>query len=338
MSTTDKPARASRKASAKPGPEAQAAPEEGSPAMSAKAPASAAAKSKPKGALKRSSRISPSKSAVASRRAGPASKRRTREALDSKPAEDQAPAGMAEASARFVPKDPVAEGSEVSEIGSPRIEVDAPEVEMLTDAEAAAEAPETVAAEMEPPEISAPNAAALEPSLDIAAKSETAREAGAIEAEDVASSAGDAAPDETKTLHPAKPIEAKALEDEPPVARAARQMVDTASDIAVFAGANLVTMSLPEPASKTPALEAAATTVGAAGEIAQALMEESAAFTRAQLDRNVANLGKLPAVRNIADLVLVQDGILRGSAQAWSDHAFRMTRICLSGAAGRRQE
>ena len=312
MSTTDKPARASRKASVKPGPEAQAAPEEGSPAMSAKAPASADAKSKPKGALKRSSRISPSKSAVASRRAGPASKRRTREALDSKPAEDQAPAGMAEASARFVRKDPVAEGSEVSEIQSPRNEGDAPEAEMLTDAEAAAEAPETVAAEMEPPEISAPKAAALEPSLDIPAESETAREAGAIEAE--------------------------ALEDEPPVARAARQMVDTASDIAVFAGANLVTMSLPEPASKTPALEAAATTVGAAGEIAQALMEESAAFTRAQLDRNVANLGKLPEVRNIADLVLVQNGILRGSVQAWSDHAFRMARICLSGAAGRRQE
>ena len=245
---------------------------------------------------------------------------------------------MAEASARFVPKDPFAEGSEVPEIGSPRIEVDAPEVEMLADAEAAAEAPETVAAEMEPPEISAPTAAALEPSLDIAAESETAREAGAIEAEDVASGAGDAAPDETKTLHPAKPIEAKALEDEPPVARAARQMVDTASDIAVFAGANLVAMSLPEPASKTPALEAAATTVGAAGEIAQALMEESAAFTRAQLDRNVANLGKLPAARNFADLIRIQDGILRGSAQAWSDHAFRMTRICLSGAAGRRKE
>ena len=200
----------------------------------------------------------------------------------------------------------------MSEIESPRIEGDAPLVEMLTNAEAAAEAPETVAAEMEPPEISAPKAAALEPSLDIPAESETAREAGAIEAE--------------------------ALEDEPPVARAARQMVDTASDIAVFAGANLVTMSLPEPASKTPALEAAATPVGAAGEIAQALMEESAAFARAQLDRNVANLGKLPEVRNIADLVLVQDGILRGSVQAWSDHAFRMARICLSGAAGRRQE
>jgi len=339
MNTTDKPARASRKASVKPGPESQAAPEEGSPAMSAKAPALAAAKSKPKGALKRrSSRISPSKSAVASRRAGSALKRRTRESLGSKPAEDQAPVGMAEASARFVPKDPVAEAGEVSEIGSPRIEVDAPEVEMLTDAEAAAEAPETVAAEMEPPEISAPNAAALEPSLDIAAESETAREVGAIEAEDVASTAGDAAPDETKTLHPAKPIEAKALEDEPPIARAARQMVDTASDIAAFAGANLVTMSLPEPASKAPVLEAEATAVGAAGEIAQTLMDESAAFARAQLDRNVAHLGKLPAVRNIADLILVQDGILRGSAQAWSDHAFRMTRICLSGAAGRRQE
>ena len=82
MSTTDKPARASRKASVKPGPEAQAAPEEGSSAMSSKAPALTAAKSKPKGALKRSSRISPSKSAVASRRAGSASKRRTREALE----------------------------------------------------------------------------------------------------------------------------------------------------------------------------------------------------------------------------------------------------------------